>query len=210
MNYEKIYTSIITNAKNRTNLEYGEKHHIIPKCMGGSNKKDNLVKLTYREHFICHWLLCKMNPNNHKLLASFAKMLHATENNLRVVTSRQFEAVKTLLAKTHFSWLKDNLEKNGPWNKGKKGFQVAWNKGLKTGPNSEESNLRRSETVKKLYQTKIHPRKNKDPWNKGKKGSQIAWNKGLSPKKDFCVHCNKEVDLLNLKKWHQDNCRYKK
>jgi len=61
MNYIRIYNQIINKAKNRIiqDLQYYENHHIIPKCMGGSNKKDNLVKLTAREHFICHWLLFK-------------------------------------------------------------------------------------------------------------------------------------------------------
>lgn len=54
MNYKRIYDEIISNAKNRiTNKgDYFEKHHIIPKFDNGSNDKDNLVRLTAREHFI--------------------------------------------------------------------------------------------------------------------------------------------------------------
>ncbi len=58
--YTRIYYSIIDRAKNRVLNGYTEKHHIIPKSIGGSNTKDNLVKLTPREHFICHLLLPKM------------------------------------------------------------------------------------------------------------------------------------------------------
>ena len=39
---------------------YYEKHHIVPRSMGGSNKKSNLVDLTAREHYVCHRLLTKM------------------------------------------------------------------------------------------------------------------------------------------------------
>jgi hypothetical protein len=60
MNYLKIYNKIIDKAKNREINGYIEKHHIIPKCLGGLNKKENLVKLTAREHFICHLLLSKI------------------------------------------------------------------------------------------------------------------------------------------------------
>jgi hypothetical protein len=38
-------------------LEYAELHHIIPLCISQTNDKDNLVRLTGREHFIAHVLL---------------------------------------------------------------------------------------------------------------------------------------------------------
>ena len=59
--YTKCYYSIIDQALSRSAVTtYTEKHHIIPKCLGGSNKKENLVCLTAREHFICHLLLPRM------------------------------------------------------------------------------------------------------------------------------------------------------
>ena len=61
MNYKNIYSSLIEKAKQRVSLEgYFEKHHIIPKSLGG-HKTDpsNLVALTAREHFIAHMLLAK-------------------------------------------------------------------------------------------------------------------------------------------------------
>lgn len=81
MNYEKIYTQIIENAKKRTLSEYGEWHHILPKCLGGKNKKENLILLTAREHYICHQLLIKIYPNNSKLLyAANMMVVHNTSN----------------------------------------------------------------------------------------------------------------------------------
>ena len=74
MNYEEIYNKLIERAKSRVLKEYGEKHHIIPKCLGGSNDKDNIVKLTAREHFVAHLLLCEMYPNNKKLTYAFWMM----------------------------------------------------------------------------------------------------------------------------------------
>ena len=67
--YTKWYFQIIDKAKsenrvkskrNDSNYVYYENHHIIPRCMKGDNSERNLVLLTAREHFICHWLLCKM------------------------------------------------------------------------------------------------------------------------------------------------------
>ena len=55
--YQEWYNSLISNAKNRSIEGYTEKHHIIPKSMGGSNNSDNLVKLTAREHFMVRLIL---------------------------------------------------------------------------------------------------------------------------------------------------------
>lgn len=65
--YTKWYFDIIEKAKARTeHIGYFEKHHIIPKSCGGSNEVTNLVKLTAREHFICHLLLVKMTEGEYK------------------------------------------------------------------------------------------------------------------------------------------------
>ena len=47
--------------------EYHERHHILPKCLGGSNDKEKLIDLFAREHFIAHKLLFKENPDNRSL-----------------------------------------------------------------------------------------------------------------------------------------------
>ena len=48
MNYIRIYEKIIDNAENQNRVKVKEgqlfeKHHIIPKSVGGSNDKGNLV-----------------------------------------------------------------------------------------------------------------------------------------------------------------------
>lgn len=58
--YTNTYNKIIERAKDRELDSYFEKHHIVPQSLGGSNDKENVVKLTAREHFICHLLLIKM------------------------------------------------------------------------------------------------------------------------------------------------------
>jgi hypothetical protein len=67
MNYQKIHDEIIEKAKIRILFAYKEKHHIVPKCLGGTDDISNLVDLTAREHFIIHLLLCKIYPKNRKL-----------------------------------------------------------------------------------------------------------------------------------------------
>ena len=59
MNYQKIHDAIIERAKTRKLEGYKERHHIIPRCLGGTDDNENLVDLTAREHFIIHLLYNK-------------------------------------------------------------------------------------------------------------------------------------------------------
>ncbi len=71
--YTKTYFNIIERAKERSISGYVEVHHIVPKCLGGTNEAKNTIKLTAREHFICHLLLTKMH-DDHRLKFAFASM----------------------------------------------------------------------------------------------------------------------------------------
>jgi hypothetical protein len=74
MHYEKVYRSLIDKANSRTVKGYYETHHIIPRCLGGSDDPSNLVRLTPEEHYVAHQLLTKMYPN-HKGLVYAAIMM---------------------------------------------------------------------------------------------------------------------------------------
>ena len=71
MNYKKIYDNIVDRARSedrkKGNGVYYEKHHITPKCLGGSDSKENLILLTAKEHFVSHKLLVELYPNNKKV-----------------------------------------------------------------------------------------------------------------------------------------------
>jgi len=74
MDYKKHYDLLIEKAKHRKLSEYKEKHHIIPRCMGGTDNKDNLVDLTPEEHYVAHQLLVKMHPNHQGLIWAALQM----------------------------------------------------------------------------------------------------------------------------------------
>ncbi|MCQ2975070.1 MAG: HNH endonuclease [Bacteroidales bacterium] len=67
MNYEKLYYAIINKALRKQisgqrfkgDGFYYEFHHITPRSFGGSDEDKNLVLLTTKEHYLCHWLLVK-------------------------------------------------------------------------------------------------------------------------------------------------------
>ena len=98
MNYQRIYNEIIERAKlrglNKKKLEYfTERHHIIPKCLNGTNDKDNLVLLTGREHYLCHWLLWKANKENQKLFFAIWRMRHGKQQKYFNLSSKQYEQI---------------------------------------------------------------------------------------------------------------------
>jgi hypothetical protein len=109
--YNAWYTSIVENAKTRSLVGYTESHHIIPRSLGGSDNKENLVDLTAREHFICHWLLVKIYSGDSK-----AKMIYAlngmkrngkyTQRYETKITSRVYENLKKEFSIVHSATMK--------------------------------------------------------------------------------------------------------
>lgn len=95
MNYQAIYNSLIERGRNRLLDGYSERHHIIPRCMGGNNNPENLVKLTAREHFLAHRLLTKIYPDNHGLKCAVFLMSGSKSAKMYFkVTSRTYERLK--------------------------------------------------------------------------------------------------------------------
>jgi hypothetical protein len=81
MNYKNHYDRLIERARTRQINGYVEYHHIIPRCMGGSDAKNNLVPLTPEEHYVAHQLLVKMYPKNHSLAKAAAMMIPSRPSN---------------------------------------------------------------------------------------------------------------------------------
>lgn len=89
MNYDKLYSSLMEMAKTQTisDGEYTEVHHIVPRCLGGTNDKDNLVVLTAKQHFLAHKILVKKYEHltkgkedktpYYKMLRAFTAMMWA-------------------------------------------------------------------------------------------------------------------------------------
>src|ERR1700739_1318225 len=104
MNYTKIYNDLIESrmplmrSKRRGHFE---KHHIIPKSLGGTNATSNLVLLTPREHYLAHWLLDKIHTGSDKAKMAYAffKMCSVNPNQKRDITSHQFERAKEAIKK---------------------------------------------------------------------------------------------------------------
>lgn len=75
MTYEKFIQNILnTRGRFACGDEYYERHHIVPKCMGGTDDNDNLIDLYAREHFEAHRLLALENPNVKGLIYAWHRM----------------------------------------------------------------------------------------------------------------------------------------
>jgi hypothetical protein len=105
MNYQKVYDSIINRARQEKRRKkqgtYFEAHHIIPRCLNGNNSATNLVLLTAREHFICHWLLSRIYPNNPLILLGFWRMCGSSNKKQERYkpSSRAFEEARNNMSK---------------------------------------------------------------------------------------------------------------
>jgi hypothetical protein len=62
MDYKRIYDDLIAyRQQNVLSIGYIEKHHILPRSLGGTDDTTNLVALTGREHYVAHLLLARFN-----------------------------------------------------------------------------------------------------------------------------------------------------
>lgn len=93
--YTKLYYIIINHARQHPYDGYVEKHHIIPKSLNGTNDKKNIVLLSARQHYICHYLLTKMVTGHaqYKMIEAFSIFSNNTNRNLKF-TSRQIAALR--------------------------------------------------------------------------------------------------------------------
>jgi len=96
MDYTKIYNDLMNSRKGRMVEGYREIHHIIPRSMGGSDDRGNLIPLTTREHYIAHWLLSRVHRNtpHHPMHFAFSLMTHTTSHRM---TSRKFALAREAL-----------------------------------------------------------------------------------------------------------------
>lgn len=105
MDYYKLYYQIIEHRKKNPVGDdvYTEKHHILPRSLGGTDDSDNIVPLTAREHFICHYLLSKMYDYGteawYKTNHAFMFMKSHNSGQKRYYNSRLYESQKESFSK---------------------------------------------------------------------------------------------------------------
>lgn len=139
MNYQKVYDAIIQKRLDKPYVGYTEQHHIIPKSLGGSDDRSNLVNLSAREHFVCHLLLTKIYEHNTsahcKMVKAFMMMCFCKSNNQqRHISSKNYEKLKEQFSAIQSTSQARNL--NSQYGK----------------PRTEETKLKIKQTLLKKYE----------------------------------------------------------
>lgn len=187
MNYQKHYSLLIERARNRILDAYTERHHIIPRCLGGRNKKENLVSLTPEEHFVAHQLLVKIYPDNHKLIK--AAVMMSVGDGTRKNNKR-------------YGWLRKKHSKSMIGNS----YATA-SKGISRNKGRKRPDVSIRMTGLKRPTIANHNCQNKkgNTYGKANKGKKYPDRKKLDP--ITCPHCNKTGSVPNMKRYHFDNCK---
>lgn len=187
--YTKWYFSIIENRRNNPiENEYNEKHHVIPRSMGGSNRKDNLVGLQAKEHFICHMLLVKMTSGRDKAKMSYALRMMMKENEhhkRHKLTAGAYERIKKM---TKDAISKKITGKGNPFygkkhdEQTKRKMRELRQERLKNGSKEGNRKPHSEETKEKLRQAA------KLQWKNGNVNASACFKKGRIPwnRKEVC------------------------
>lgn len=237
MNYQKIHDEIITQAKIRKidKTLYYEKHHIIPKCLGGDNSKDNLVKLTAREHYIIHWLLVKIYKDNHKLISALHLMTYSGSKNSGRYASYTFKYARELwndankkicntsenkirVSKIHSGKVckestKDKLRlvdreylKTQEYRDNMSKCTSGELNGMYGKKHTNESKIKMSQNLDRDNLSKLA----KQQWSDDEMRKKMIASMKVPKKKLECPHCAKVGGSSNMKRYHFNKCKFKK
>lgn len=141
MNYHRHYDLLITRARNRKLEGYLERHHIIPKCIGGTDEAENIVSLTAEEHYLAHQLLVKIHPGVKGLV--FATMAMCGKGRTKARNNKSYGWLRKLCSEARQGFPLSNEHKR------KISEGVRRNPGIRTGvPQPESFKKAHSERMK--------------------------------------------------------------
>jgi hypothetical protein len=224
--YTHIYYSIIERAKSRTITGYTENHHIIPRSLGGTNNKDNLVALTGREHFIVHWLLPKMLEGDAKRSMSHGLRMMmgknpTTQNGRYILKSRMYELVKKTAneASKGRECLPETREKIRQGNLKRAPATLELKNKLSAAQTLRQANLRAEgktqytaegrASIAKHNKERVWTDEAKAKLRQHNLGKPNTVQKGIPQVQITCPHCGLTGGNSVMKRWHMDNCKTK-
>ena len=182
MNYQKIYNQIVERAKIRIKEigVYYENHHITPRCLGGTDYK-NLVCLTAKEHFLVHFLLIRIHPDNIKVAHAFFCMCrqHNKSQKRYLPSSRTYQEARQQFLDTQ---------------------KIFWS--------NEENRLVRSLQVRKVWNSekrkKEHIERNRNRFRSEEEKQKTSNTLKNQPRKT-CERCFVSFTVANFQR-HYNSC----
>lgn len=194
MNYQRIYNNLCSRGKTREKVPgvFYEKHHIIPRAFGGSNKKENLTLLTLREHFVAHLLLVELYPKSAAMRRAVWFMCNGGKQrkemyNKYKTSSRTFERLR-----------KDFIDRcsgeNAYWYKREFPEEMRKKISEKNKEVAKTTGFRHSNITKSILSEKAKLRKHVAPKPESIQKLKDTWKKkldnGFVVKKNFGRVCN--------------------
>ena len=214
MQYKKQYDILIERARVRGSpVGYREQHHIVPRCIGGGDEKENLVYLTAKEHYVAHHLLY-MHYKTPQLAYAWFSMTWRSDNQERHITSNQYERAKRVMAEA----ARERIIKSNPMDVPMYRQKVinhllsAENqKRIRETSNTPEAKQKKSLTMQRWCSTeegKIYHRKRVEnikgiPRTEEVRLKCSVTQRGKPKPKVQCLVCGVYVDVGNLKRWHK-------
>ena len=101
LTYDEFINNILeTRGRFGCGDEYHERHHIVPRCMDGTDDEENLIDLFAREHFIAHKLLAEEHPDNNGLVYGWTMMAFVKDKNQEryELTPEEYEEARIKLS----------------------------------------------------------------------------------------------------------------
>jgi hypothetical protein len=171
MNYTLIYEKLISYNRINPPIGYTEKHHIIPKCMGGSNETSNMIILSARAHYVAHRLLVKIHPEQRKLKYALWRLTHDKRRTVHI-DSRSYAKLREQI-----SYDCRERFRGQKYTEARRMRQSMALKGRKQSPESIERRRIANTGSKRTPQTKEHLR---NAWAERKSSGNVKiWNTGL-------------------------------
>ncbi len=104
MDYKALYHRFIQDRQGREVAGYSERHHIVPRCEGGGDEPENLLRLSARDHLFAHLILAKWKGGLHWLplilMTSQAKRpSQPTAQELRIAAKAREKAGQALVGR---------------------------------------------------------------------------------------------------------------
>ena len=207
--YTRIYFAIIERAKSRVLDCYKESHHIIPKSLGGSNYKENLVDLTAREHFICHLLLVKMTSGVQKRKMSLALWALSNMNKTGSrykTTSKMFQFVReqyvaSLTGRSLPDTVKEKIRSSNTGRLQSEATKLKRSEARLGSSHSDETKSKMSQSAK-LRWSHIE-----DDSERIRKIKEARVKQVIVTIQVTCPHCGKEGGNRIMPRYHFDNCK---
>lgn len=173
--YKKFIIAI--KLKNRQELNYSEKHHIIPRSINIELDKEesNIIKLSAREHYLAHYILTKCFINSkykRKMYFAFNLFVYGKNNcnhkKEYKISSRAYHYIKMNKdLRKHTEEEKQKISKANKGNKSKLGLKDSKETKLlksKAGKNriyTKQTGMKVSQSLKLYFSTHSAHNKNK-------------------------------------------------